>query len=386
MPATAADICIKARWILPMTGRAGPLEDHALLAVDGRITAVVANGDPRVAAARRVVERPTHLLLPGFVNAHTRLAAPELASVAALLRSGVTTCGLFGGAPDQAARVAHEHGLRAVVGLPIGERPTSWAADAAECITRAIELRDEYRQHPAVSTVFALADAGALGDATLARIATLADELEAGVVAPLHVSAAEIAASTARHGLRPLERLRRLGLATPALDAVHLLQADPADIELAAAAGIAVTLCPQADLLRGAGVAPIAALAAAGLRIGLGTAAGGAPGEQELWVAMRLAALLSHGALPAWDALAMATRGGAAALGLEAVACTLEAGKWGDLCCGAMSAPGLPPCEDAVARLVFGGGRDLVTDVWVAGRPLLDGGEFTRFEWPHRAA
>ena len=88
----------------------------------------------------------------------------------------------------------------------------------------------------------------------------------------------------------------------------------------------------------------------------------------------------------AWDALHAATRGGAAALGLESEVGSLEAGKWADLCCVDLSGPGTHPAGDPLARLVFGGGRDIVSDVWVAGRQLLSGGELTRLDWPDVAA
>ena len=81
-----------------------------------------------------------------------------------------------------------------------------------------------------------------------------------------------------------------------------------------------------------------------------------------------------------------ATRGGAAALGLEGEIGTLEAGKWADLCCVDLSRPGTQPVGDPVAQLVFGGGRDIVSDVWVAGRQLLSGGELTRLDWSEVSA
>jgi hypothetical protein len=44
------------------------------------------------------------------------------------------------------------------------------------------------------------------------------------------------------------------------------------------------------------------------------------------------------------------------------------------------------PAHDLVTPLAFNGGRDLVSDVWVSGRHLLNGGEFTRLDWPELAA
>ncbi len=73
--------------------------------------------------------------------------------------------------------------------------------------------------------------------------------------------------------------------------------------------------------------------------------------------------------------------GGAAVLGLESEVGSLESGKWADLCCVDLSGPGTQPIGDPLAQLVFGGARDIVSDVWVAGRQLLSGGELTRLDW-----
>jgi 5-methylthioadenosine/S-adenosylhomocysteine deaminase len=88
----------------------------------------------------------------------------------------------------------------------------------------------------------------------------------------------------------------------------------------------------------------------------------------------------------AWDALHAATQGGAEVLGLDGDIGTLQAGKWADLCCADLSGPGSQPLSDPLAQAVFGGGRDIVSDVWVAGRQLLSGGELTRLDWAGVAA
>jgi len=191
--------------------------------------------------------------------------------------------------------------------------------------------------------------------------------------------------------------MHALGLLTPALTAVHMAHVSAADIELATRTGIAVALCPEEDVRASHGLAPVSAWAKSGLRLCVGsrsTAAGG--GGANLWPNIRLLALLSHvpddtAVLGAWDALAIATRGGAAALGLDAEIGTLQPGKWADLCCVDLSSPAMAsgleeraadPAADAAARLVFDGGRSVVSDVWVAGRQLLDAGAFTRLDWP----
>jgi 5-methylthioadenosine/S-adenosylhomocysteine deaminase len=241
-----------------------------------------------------------------------------------------------------------------------------------------------------ISTVFAPHAPDQVSNATFARVATLADELDAGIVIDLHASGQEIARSVAAHGVRPIERLWQLGLLTPALNAVHMTHATAADIDLARRTGIAISLSPQASLKSEQQLPPAGAFVASGMRLGVGTGGGA---RQGVWGEMRLLALMTSRLQPcgasdfsAWDALATATRGGAAVLGLDGDVGTLEAGKWADLCCVDLAGPATQPLTEPVTQLVFGGGRDIVSDVWVAGRQLLSDRELTRLDWPEVAA
>ncbi len=382
------------------------LENHTLVVRDGRILDILPRGE---AAERYVaavnVDRSEHLVLPGLVNAYTQIVPPAgrtirperlhdaaQCCIAEMLKAGTSCfCGL-GYFPEESARAAAEQGMRALIGIPIAETAGAGARSPGEYLTRALSLRDEYRGHPTIATAFAPQSPATISDATFGRIATLANELDAGVLLALHESRRCVAESVNRHGLRPLERMQALGLLTPALTAVHMVDVDAADMALAQRGGIAITLCPAADYRSGNGAPPVASWAASGLRLGLGSGAlEPAPGF-DLWAELKLLALLAHapGATStpfrAWDALAAATRGGAAALGLDAEIGTLEPGKWADLCCVDLRAPALQwaalPLQFLLTQLVFNGARDMVSDVWVSGRHLLNGGAFTRLDWP----
>ena len=410
MPAVLADLCIDARWIVPMTMPGKVLENHTLVVRDGRILELLPSAAARARyAATAVVQRPTHLLLPGMVNTATcsamslfrgtrsdpaaleqRFVGPEfvrdgvLAAIAEMLGSGITCFADRYYFPEETARTAGEQGMRAVIGMPVAETPGPWAKSSDDYLTRALRVRDEYKDHPLISSAFAPHAPNTLSDATFARIATLADELDAGIVIDLHESAAEIAASVVLHGMRPIQRLWKLGLLTPALNAVHMTQATVEDIELARRTGISISLCPQSSLKKGCGLPPLTALAASGIRLSVGSGDGAPHQNQDVWGEMKLLALMSHAGaapLPAWDALAMATRGGAAVLGLESAVGTLEPGKWADVCCADLGGPATSPISDPVTQLVLCGGRDIVSDVWVAGRQLLSDGETTRLDW-----
>jgi 5-methylthioadenosine/S-adenosylhomocysteine deaminase len=406
MPIAAADLRIETRWIAPMSTRNVVLEDHSLLVRDGRILDIL----PSAVAAERysataVLTRNSHLLMPGMINAQSdaatllargangeaaqvaRLATADfardgtLAAIAAMLKSGITCfCDRYY-FPEETARTANEQGMRAMIGMPVTDGASPWAKNGAQSLTRALELRDRHKGDPLISTAFAPLAANSLSDATFARLATLADELDAGIMVDLHQSSREIDECVAAHGMRPLERLWNLGLLTPALNAAHMVQLEPKDLNLMQRTGISVTVCPEGNMKRGNGLPPIAAFCAAGVRLGIGSAGAAALGH-DIWGNMKIVALLSN----AGDALRAATLGGAAVLGLESELGSLETGKWADLCCVDLSGAATQPIGDPLAQLVFGGGRDIVSDVWVAGRQLLSGGELTRLDWSDVAA
>jgi 5-methylthioadenosine/S-adenosylhomocysteine deaminase len=401
MPSIAADLRIEARWIAPMTAQNAVLNDHSLLVRDGRILEIL----PSAIAAERysaatVLQRNAHLLIPGMINAKSAAAtlllrgaganAAEiertagadfardgtLAAIAEMLKSGVTCFCDRSFFPEETVRAAHEQGMRAMVALPVTDAATPWAQDAAQSLSRGLRLRDQFKTEPLISTAFAPLAANQFSDASFARLATLADELDAGILIDVHQSTGEIERCQAAFGMRPVERLWGLGLLTPALNAAHVVHLTGSDLSLMQRAGISVTLCPQADMKLGNGLPPIATLCGAGIRVSLGSG-GSAPLGLDLWGDMKITGLLGS----ASEALSAATRGGAAALGLESEIGTLESGKWADLCCVDLSGPGTQPVGDPLSQIVLAGGRDLVSDVWVAGRQLLSGGELTRLDW-----
>ena len=378
------------------------LENHTLVVRDGRILDLL----PSSAAAAHyratvVVERPAHLLMPGMINAATfagrsllrgagpgaaaleqRFLGPEfvrdgaVTAVAEMLRAGITCFGDRYYFPDETARVACEQGMRALIGLPVADKASPWAQSSAEYLTKALRLRDEYKDHPLISTAFAPHAPDLVSDATFARLATLADELDAGIVIDLHATENEISQSVALHGARPIQRLWHLGLLTPALNAVHMSHADAADLALAERTGIAISLSSEAALESERRLPPVPALMRSGLRLGLASGGRGCQG-QDVWGEMKMLGLQSS----SWDALAAATLGGAAAAGMDADIGSLVPGKWADLCCIDLGGPATQPLNDPVTQLVLCGGRDMVNDVWVAGRQLLADREMTRLDW-----
>ncbi len=219
-----------------------------------------------------------------------------------------------------------------------------------------------------------------VSDASFERIATLAGQLELPVHVHVQETAGEVADHVARHGVRPVERLRGLGLTGPGLLSVHSVHLDGREIDLYAREGCHVVHCPSSNLKLASGFAPVAALLEAGVNVALGTDGAASNNRLDLWEEMRTAALLAKGAsgradvLPAARAVEMATLGGARALGLDHLIGSIEPGKQADLVAVNLDAPELSPCFDPVSHLVYAAGRHDVSHVWVAGRARVADG------------
>jgi 5-methylthioadenosine/S-adenosylhomocysteine deaminase len=417
----SADLLISPRWLLPMAPAGAVLADHAVAVSDGRIVAVgpAAQLTARF-AAREHVARPDHVLLPGFVNAHTRaslsllrglpvhgpvmrwmretVAPAELRSVspdfvregtqlaiAEMLRAGITTFADSSPYPDEAARAASAARVRTIISLPVAENGSIWAENATAHFARAERVWDEYRSSPWVSLCFALPPSYAASDALFTRLRSVADELDARIVMPVHETEVEVRDTLGQHGRRPLERLAELGLLRPGFIALHMNRLEASDLDLAQQTGISVVACAQSNLRLGSGSCPITQLAARGVSVGLGTDSPVSAGAFDLLAEARLASLLANGAdtgpgLTAAAALAHATLGGALALGLGGVCGSVEVGKAADLTCINLASLGCPPAGDVADTLVFCAGRQQVSDVWVSGHAAVSEGRLLAFD------
>ncbi len=406
------DLRLDAGWIVPIEPP-GALIGHALIADGGRLVAVVPAADAdRDFAPRTHVELPAHALLPGLVNAHTHAAmslfrgiaddvpldvwlerhiwpreaqfvAPDFVydgarlAAAEMLRGGVTCCNDMYFFPDASARAFVEAGIRAMLGLPILDFPTPYAADPDGYLQQGLAVRDTWKHEARL--MFALAPHApyTVGDATWERIVTYARQLDLPVQTHIAETALEIAQSRARYGKSPLARLHALGATGPGFIAIHGVHLGPDDIELLATHGGHVVHCPASNMKLGSGIAPIGLLQRRGINVALGTDGAASNNRLDLFGEMRLAALLAKvatgdaAALPAAQILASATLGGARALGLDREIGSLVPGKAADVVAVDFSGLDAVPCYDPISHVVHAIGRESVTDVWIEGQRVV---------------
>jgi 5-methylthioadenosine/S-adenosylhomocysteine deaminase len=180
-----------------------------------------------------------------------------------------------------------------------------------------------------------------------------------------------------RTGRGNVEFLADVSLTSPRLCAAHCVWVDEGEMAILAEQGVKALHCPSSNLKLGSGIAPVAAMRARGISVSLGTDGAACNNRLDMFEEMRLAALLQAaksgpGALPARDALWMATRAGAQALGLEAEIGSIEPGKRADVIVVDCDRPHLIPGNDPYSTVVYAArGSDVRTTI-VDGEILVD--------------
>lgn len=183
----------------------------------------------------------------------------------------------------------------------------------------------------------------------------------------------DVAVAAERYGRRPLDLLDEWGWLAPDVTLAHLCDVSPAEIARLAAAGATATHAPGCDVPMGWGVAPVAALGAAGIPVGLGTSGGGSNDAGHLLADARLALQVSAlvgPQLPARDVLAMATTGSARGLGRPDLG-HLGVGSSGDACVWDVSGVADAGVADPVAGLLWASPGRRPRHVVVGGRVVV---------------
>ena len=407
------DLLIEARWIVPVEPHAVVLENHAVAVQDDRIVALLPIADARTAyAPRERVELGEHVLIPGLVNSHThnpmtllrgladdlplmvwlqqhiwpaeaKVLGPEFVrdgvelAVAEMLRGGTTCANENYFFPDAIGATYRRMGFRAVVGLSVIEFPTAWAKTQDEYFARAGEVHDSFLGEDLITTAFAPHAPYTVSDESFERIRMLSDQLDIPVHLHTHETAHEVEDEKAKSGLRPFQRLQKLGLVNDRLIAVHMTQLTDGEIAACAAAGVSVVHCPESNLKLASGFCPAEKLRAAGVNVALGTDGCASNNDLDMFGEMRTAALLAKavaGDAAAFDAafaLRAATLNGAKAIGLEAKIGSNEVGKQADFAAVRLSDLETQPMYHVISQLVYTTGRHQVSDVWIAGKRKL---------------
>ncbi|MDR0256988.1 MAG: TRZ/ATZ family hydrolase [Stenotrophomonas maltophilia] len=420
-PPAPLDLLLLPTWLVPVEPAGVVLKEHALGIHDGRIVFIGPRSETDRFAASEVRELPGCLLAPGLVNAHGHAAmtlfrgmADDLPlmtwlqehiwpaegrwvdedfvrdgtnlAIAEQLKGGITCFSDMYFYPKIASERVHDSGIRAQIAVPLLDFPIPGARTFDEGLHVAVELFGDLRHHPRISVALGPHAPYTVNDENLEKVRVVADELDAPVHMHIHETASEVRDAVEQRGERPLQRLARIGLLGPRLQAVHMTQVSDDDLALLVESNTSVVHCPESNLKLASGFCPVERLWQAGVNVAVGTDGAASNNDLDLLGETRTAALLakavagSASALDAHRALRMATLNGARALGLEDITGSLEIGKAADLVAFDLSGLAQQPIYDPVSQLIYASGRDCVKHVWVAGKALLDERRLTRLD------
>ncbi len=182
-------------------------------------------------------------------------------------------------------------------------------------------------------------------------------------------------------GVRPVEYLEQLGWLGDDVWLAHCVHLDEREVRRFGETATGVAHCPSSNARLGAGIAPVAALVAAGAPVGLGVDGAASNEAGELAGEVRQALLMARAAggpqaLTAREALALGTIHGARCLGRETEIGSLEPGKLADIALWDLAGLDHVGIADPVAAFVFGA-RPYVHRLLVGGRTVVEDGRLT---------
>ena len=268
---------------------------------------------------------------PDFVGLGTRLGCAEM------IRSGVTCFADMYYFEDAVATAAAEAGLRALCGQTVLRFPSPDAISYEDSLALARDFIQRWHGHQLIVPAPAPHAPYTCTPEILRACAELAAEFDVPLHTHLAETTFEVEESRRQYGMPVVPYVKKQGLFGAKVLAAHCVHVDEGEIRALQQAGAGVAHNPTSNLKLGAGIAPVARMLDLGVTVGIGTDGPASNNDLDMFEEMRLAALLAKGhggdptAVPARDAVLMATRMGAAALHVEHLTGSLEPGKRADL-------------------------------------------------------
>jgi 5-methylthioadenosine/S-adenosylhomocysteine deaminase len=268
---------------------------------------------------------------PDFVALGTTLACAEM------IRSGTTCFADMYYFEEEVARAAAAAGLRALCAQTVLKFPAPDAASFEDSLARARAFIRDWKDHPLIVPGVAPHAPYTCTAEILRACAELASEFDVPLQIHLAETAFEVEQSRREHGRPVISWVNTQRLFDARVVAAHCVHLDEGELRTLKDAGAGVAHNPTSNLKLGSGIAPVAKMLELGIPVGIGTDGAASNNDLDMFEETRLAALLAKGvsgdptALPARQALTLATRSGARAIHLGHLTGSLEPGKRADL-------------------------------------------------------
>ena len=408
-----ADIIICADYILTMDPDLTIVRKGAIAVKDGNILAIgAADHISRTYAPRDTIDGTGKVAFPGLVNTHTHAAmvhfrgladdlplkvwleehiwpaegrwlSPEFVSDAVelacleMLRSGITVYNdmyFFG---DAVARATKKVGMRAVVGVGILDFPSKSANTTDEYFANAENFIRAWKGDELIVPNIAPHAPYTCSPENMLRAKKVAEHYDV----PLHVHLSEtqweVGEIQKRYGRTPIALLESIGFLDQRVLAAHCVWPTDEEIGILAQRNVGVSHCIESNLKLASGIAPVTKMLKAGVRVTFGTDGAASNNDLNVLSEMSTAAKVHKAvsgdptSLSAKQAMLMATRWGAEAIGLGGVTGSLAEGKSADIVLAGLNKPHLTPLYDMYSHIVYSMRASDIDTVLVNGRVVI---------------
>lgn len=313
-------------------------------------------------------------LTPEMIYEFTRLAILEY------LTSGITASFDMYVEPEANAGANVDMGFRTVLCGTIN--------DFKDTIPELEGFYKKYNQyHPLIRYQLGFHAEYTTSEGLLRDVAALAKQYKAPVYAHVSETEQEVKDCYRRYGKSPVEFLADMGMWDYGGGGFHCVHVSEADMDIIKEKGLYVVTNPASNAKLASGIAPIATMLRKGIPLAIGTDGPASNNCLDMFREMFLVTALSKlreqdaSACPADVVLAMATVGGARAMGLEDCDC-IEKGKQADLIVIDLHQPNMQPEHNIIKNLVYSGSKQNVKMTMIAGKILYEDGRFFVGEEP----
>lgn len=409
-----ADLIVKADFVLKMDRALSVIENGAIAVQNGRIAAVGAEEEiSKQYSSDKVLGGNGKVAFPGLVNTHTHAAmvyfrgladdlplkvwleehiwpaegrwlspefvgnATELACLE-MLKAGITVYNdmyFFG---DAIARATKKLGMRGVIGVGILDFPSSSAKTSEEYFSNAENFIREWVGDELIVPSIAPHATYTCAPDNMLRAKKIAEQYNV----PLHVHLSEtqweVGEIRSRYGKTPISLLDSIGFLDERVLAAHCVWPTGEEIEILAERNVGVAHCIESNLKLASGIAPVVKMLKAGVKVTFGTDGAASNNDLNILSEMSTAAKVHKAiagdttALSAKQAMLMATRWGAEALGLGTIIGSIEEGKSADIVLADLHKPHLAPLYDIYSHIVYSMHSSDIENVIVNGTTVIE--------------
>ena len=413
-PADQIDLIILGDYVVSMDAESSVYENGAVAVDDGLILAIGPAAEITAGyTAAETLAGDNKVVMPGLVNGHSHAAMTILRGVAddlalmdwltnyifpsevrfvdselvrigtelacwEMIRGGTTTFVDMYYFPDTIAETVDACGMRALISATVIDQRSPDAENAADSIRKGIGFIERWQgKNDRITPILGPHSNYTLNAEQLQATREAANKYGVNISIHMSESPFELQYSKDNYGMTGVKFYDSIGFFDGPTIAAHMVWPTDAEITLLAERQVGVIHNPTSNMKIASGIAPVAAMLQAGVRVGLGTDGAASNNDLDMWEEMRLASFLQKvdrmdpTVLSAPTVLNMATHGGAVAIGLGDTIGSLEVGKRADIIQVAFDDVHHVPTYDVVSHLVYVTDEQDVSTVVVDGKVLM---------------